>query len=161
MRILGVDPGKDGGLAILQDGELVGGIRMPTYELRGKAVVDGRKVIEWINGDWSEYGVKGFDAAVIENVHAMPKQGVTSSFQFGRMLGGIEVTITSFGKPVHYVTPQQWKRAMGLSRDKQASIDAAKVMFGSAADALIKRKADEGISEAALIAAYWRDKLGA
>ena len=44
---------------------------------------------------------------------------------------------------------------MGLSRDKQASIDAAKVMFGSAADALIRRKADEGIAEAALIAAYW------
>ena len=85
----------------------------------------------------------------------MPRQGVSSSFQFGRMLGGIESLVFSVGKPVHYVTPASWKKAMGLSSDKQASIDAAKIMFGSAADELLRHKADDGVAEAALIAAYW------
>lgn len=158
MRILGVDAGQAGGLALIEDRQLVSGIRMPTYKIRGKAVINSRAVIEWINGDWSEFSRKGFDVAVIEAVHAMPRQGVSSSFQFGRMLGGIEAVVSSFGKPVHYVTPAQWKKAMGLSSDKQASIDAAKLMFGSAADELLKYKADDGVAEAALIAAYWAEQ---
>ena len=148
IRILGVDPGQSGGLAIIHGGRLVKGARMPVLELRGKKQVDARAVIEWLAGD-------AFDVAVIEAVHAMPRQGVTSSFQFGRMLGGIESLVFSYGKPVHYVTPASWKKAMGLSSDKQASIDAAKIRFGSDVDGMLTRKADDGIAEAALIAAYW------
>jgi len=154
-RVLGVDAGQNGGLAIVQGGQLIAGTRMPTYKIRGKAVIDARRVIEWINGDWSEYSQKGFDVAVIEAVHAMPRQGVSSSFQFGRMLGGIEAVVSGFGKPVHYVTPATWKKAMGLSSSKQQSIDTAKLMFGSDADQLLRYKADDGVAEAALIAAYW------
>lgn len=150
MRILGVDPGQSGGLAILHGGRLVKGRRMPVVELRGKKQVDARAVVDW----WGDC-LRPFDAAVIEAVHAMPKQGVSSSFQFGRMLGGIEALVFSVGVPVHYVTPAAWKRAMGLSSSKQASIDAAKLRFGSAADELLQHKADDGIAEAALIAAYW------
>lgn len=150
MRVLGVDPGQTGGLAIVHLGRLVKGTRMPVVKVRGKAQVDARAISDW----WGD-GLVPFDVAVIEAVHAMPGQGVSSSFQFGRMLGGIEALVFSVGKPVHYVTPASWKKAMGLSRDKQASIDAAKIMFGSAADDLIKYKADEGVAEAALIAAYW------
>jgi crossover junction endodeoxyribonuclease RuvC len=109
IRILGVDPGQAGGLAIVHGGRLVKGTRMPVVELRGKKQVDARAVVEW----WSDCLVP-FDVAVIEAVHAMPKQGVSSSFQFGRMLGGIEALVFSVGKPVHYVTPASWKKAMGL-----------------------------------------------
>jgi crossover junction endodeoxyribonuclease RuvC len=147
-RILGVDPGQSGGLAIIHGGQLVRGTRMPIIKIRGKAQLDARAVIEW----WAD---TAFDVAVIEAVHAMPRQGVTSSFQFGRMLGAIESLVFTVGMPVHYVTPASWKKAMGLSSDKQQSIDAAKLRFGSAADALLKHKADDGIAEAALIAAHW------
>jgi crossover junction endodeoxyribonuclease RuvC len=152
IRILGVDPGQTGGLAIVQNGRLVKGTRMPVVELRGKKQVDARAVVEW----WGDCLVP-FDVAVIEAVHAMPKQGVSSSFQFGRMLGGIESLVFSVGAPVHYVTPAVWKKAMGLNRDKQASIDAAKIRFGAGVDQLLKRKADDGVAEAALIAAYWAE----
>ena len=155
-RILGVDPGQTGGLAIVHNGRLVKGIRMPVVELRGKRQVDARAIVEW----WSDC-LMPFDVAVIEAVHAMPKQGVSSSFQFGRMLGGIESLVFSVGAPVHYVTPAVWKKAMGLNRDKQASIDAAKIRFGAGVDQLLKRKADDGVAEAALIAAYWHAKVGA
>jgi crossover junction endodeoxyribonuclease RuvC len=155
MRVLGVDPGQSGGLAILHGGRLVKGTRMPIVKIRGKAQVDARAVVRW----WDDCLVP-FDVAVIEAVHAMPRQGVSSSFQFGRMLGGIEALVYSTGARVEYVTPAAWKKAMGLSTDKQASIDAAKIMFGSAADELLKHKADDGIAEAALIAAYWHAKVG-
>jgi len=155
MRVLGVDPGAQGGLAIIHDGKLVKGTRMPIVKVRGKAQVDARIVLEW----WGDC-LTPFDAAVIEAVHAMPRQGVSSSFQFGRMLGGIEALVSAVGKPVHYVTPASWKKAMGLSSEKQQSIDAAKVMFGADADRMLRYKADDGIAEAALIAAYWRDKVG-
>jgi crossover junction endodeoxyribonuclease RuvC len=153
MRVIGVDPGQSGGLAILHNGRLVKACRMPVVKIRGKAQIDARAVVSW----WGDCLVP-FDVAVIEAVHAMPGQGVSSSFQFGRMLGGIESLIYSTGARVEYVAPALWKKAMGLSSDKQASLDAAKVRFGSAADALLKFKADEGIAEAALIAAYWSDK---
>lgn len=155
IRILGVDPGQAGGLAIIQAGRLVKGTRMPIVKIRGKAQVDARAVVRW----WDDCLVP-FDVAVIEAVHAMPRQGVSSSFQFGRMLGGIEALIYSTGARVDYVTPASWKKAMGLSSDKQASIDAAKIQFGSAADWMITCKADDGIAEAALIAAYWHAKVG-
>ena len=154
IRILGVDPGQAGGLAIIQAGRLVKGTRMPIVKIRGKAQVDARAVVRW----WDDCLVP-FDVAVIEAVHAMPRQGVSSSFQFGRMLGGIEALVYSTGARVEYVTPAAWKKAMGLSTDKQASIDAAKIQFGSAADWMITRKADDGIAEAALIAAYWHARM--
>lgn len=153
MRILGVDPGAMGGLAIVHGGRLVKGTRMPVVELRGKKQVDARAVVEW----WSDCMVP-FDVAVIEAVHAMPKQGVSSTFQFGRMLGAIESLVYAVGSPVHYVTPAAWKRALGLGSSKQGSIDLAKIRFGSQADQLLKFKADDGIAEAALMAAYWGDQ---
>ena len=150
MRVLGVDPGQAGGLAIVHGGRLVKGTRMPIVKIRGKAQVDARAVVQW----WGDC-LLPFDVAVIEAVHAMPRQGVSSSFQFGRMLGGIEALIYATGARVEYVTPAAWKKAMGLGTEKQASIDAAKIMFGSTADELLKHKADDGVAEAALIAAYW------
>lgn len=150
MRVLGVDPGQYGGLAILHGGRLVKGIRMPIVKIRGKASVDARAVLHW----WDDCLVP-FDVAVIESVHAMPRQGVSSSFQFGRMLGGIETLVASTGARIEYVAPATWKKAMGLGSEKRASIDAAKVRFGEVADQLLKEQVDDGIAEAALLAAYW------
>jgi len=158
MRILGVDPGQRGGLAVINGAELESAIRMPTYQFKGKAVIDGRAIINWLAGIGPE-GSAPFQCAVIEAVHAMPRQGVTSSFQFGRMLGGVEVTVTSYGAPVEYVSPATWKKAMGLDRDKASSIDMAKLKFGKRAEELIKFKADDGLAEAALLATYWHAKM--
>jgi Holliday junction resolvasome RuvABC endonuclease subunit len=152
-RVLGVDPGQGGGLAIIHGGRLVKGIRTPVIEIRGKKILDARAVVDW----WGDC-LTPFDAAVIEAVHAMPNQGVSSTFQFGRMLGAIESLIYATGAPVTYVTPSMWKQAMGLTSSKQQSIDSAKLKFGAAADALLKRKADDGIAEAALLAAYWVER---
>lgn len=147
-KVLGVDPGAKGGLAIVCASNLLSGTRMPTMSLKGKVLVDARAIVDWLEG-------QEFDHVVVEAVHAMPKQGVTSSFQFGRSLGAVEGVLATYGKPMHYVQPAQWKRALGLSSSKQQSIDLARTRFGRKADHLIRFKADDGIAEAALLAAYW------
>lgn len=151
VQILGIDPGKSGGLAVVTRTELVDGIRMPVMKVGQKDAVDGRALWRWLEGH-------AIDAVVIEAVHAMPRQGVTSSFQFGRMLGGVEAIAMATGAPVHYVSPAKWKRAMGLSSDKADSISAAKLRYGQAADDLLTHKNRDGIAEAALIGAYWLEQ---
>lgn len=151
VQILGIDPGKSGGLAVVTRTELVDGIRMPVMKVGQKDAVDGRALWRWLEGH-------AIDAVVIEAVHAMPRQGVTSSFQFGRMLGGVEALVMATGAPVHYVSPAKWKRAMGLSSDKADSISAAKLRYGQAADDLLTYKNRDGIAEAALIGAYWLEQ---
>jgi len=147
--ILGVDPGQNGGLALVEDGVLVNGIRMPTLKHRQKKVIDAGEVMMFLRGR--------LGLIVIESVHAMPKQGVSSSFQFGRSFGAIEALMQLQGAPIVYVTPSVWKKALGLSSDKQASIDAAHLRFGDPARRLIRYKADDGIAEAALLAEWgWK-----
>lgn len=154
-QTLGVDPGQAGGLAILGSGqEIVAARRMPLLQVGGKRTVDAYELSRWL----AQYDV---EQAVIEAVHAMPRQGVTSSFQFGRMLGAVEAVVGSLGVPVHYVAPSRWKGALRLSSDKQASLDAFRLRFGvQAAAKYAPRMADEGVAEAALLAAYQQGQGG-
>lgn len=152
MIILGVDPGKTGGLAIVDSAamKILGGCRMPTYKHRGKDIVSGNGVMAFVSGFQ-------IDVAVIEQVHAMPKQGVSSAFSFGRVTGAIEAVAGLITDKLEWVTPVVWKKHFKLSKDKQASIDAAKTMFGDSYH--WKFKADDGIAEAALMARWWLDKI--
>ena len=89
---------------------------------------------------------------LIENAHAMPGQGVSSSFQFGRMFGGAEMVVQYCCDKPMYVTPQAWKGHYGLGSAKNASIALATMMFET--DKFWKLKKHDGVAEAALIAAY-------
>ena len=151
MNVLGVDPGASGGLAIINSKTLkiVRGQRMPTYQLRGKSVVSPDGVMAFADS-------VDVEVAVIEQVHAMPTQGVSSAFSFGRLTGGIEAVAFLIAPRLEWVTPQVWKKHFGLSSNKQESIDAARLKFGSSYG--WEKKADEGIAEAALIARWFIDK---
>jgi len=149
MVIVGIDVGQNGGIAVVKDRVLLDAIRMPTIMVRAKMAVNALAINQWA----AQFGP--FDHVAIEQVSAMPKQGVSSTFQFGRMLGGIECAVQPWGAPTDYVTPAVWKKAMGLSSNKQASIDAAHTAFGSRARELIRFKADDGLAEAALLALYF------
>jgi len=148
LRIVGIDPGQKGGLALLVGGALQDGIRMPMLKHRSKLQLDAPGALQWLTKAQP-------DIIVIEAVHAMPKQGVSSTFQFGRSFGAVEAVATLVGCRLHDVTPTKWKGAMGLSRDKRASFDAGRRLFGNVFDLLCPKLVDEGIAEAALIASYW------
>lgn len=91
--------------------------------------------------------------AVIERVGAMPGQGVVSMFNFGRSYGDVRGVVGALDIPLHFVTPQKWKKHFGLSSDKEECRLRAIRMFPNAAESFRLKKHD-GRAEAALIALY-------
>lgn len=93
------------------------------------------------------------DQAIVENVHAMPGNGVVSMFSFGRALGIAEGVISSFGIPITWVAPVVWKAALKVPADKNAARARASALLPRASHhwPLVKH---DGRAEAALIALY-------
>lgn len=96
--------------------------------------------------------------AVMEKVSAMPGQGVVSMFNFGRSYGDVRGTIGAMDVPLHFVTPQKWKKHFGLPADKEQCRLRAIRMFPNAAESF-KLKKHDGRAEAALIALYGAEVL--
>ena len=155
--VLGIDPGQTGGLALVQGGDgrrlkLLSAMPMPLLNVRKKKIADTIAAYEF-------FCMYVIDIGVTELVSSMPAQGVASSFQFGRAFGGIETLPYRLCATQEYATPSVWKQHMGLSKDKNASIDLATRMFGrAAAEKYWPLKKHDGVAEAALIAAYWIKK---
>lgn len=96
--------------------------------------------------------------AIIELVGARPGQGVTSMFKFGRAFGTVIGVIGTLQLPIHYVSPQRWKKHFRLSAEKEdARREAIRLFPASAAQFL--RKKDHGRAEAALLARFGADTL--
>lgn len=91
--------------------------------------------------------------AVIERVGAMPGQGVVSMFNFGRSYGDVRGVVGALDIPLHFVTPQKWKKHFNLPADKEKSRLLAIRMFPAVAESFRLKKHD-GRAEAALIALY-------
>jgi hypothetical protein len=96
--------------------------------------------------------------AVIERVSAMPGNGAVSMFNFGRSYGDVRGVIGALDIPLHFVTPQKWKKYFGLSADKDESRLRAIRMFPAVAEQF-KLKKHHGRAEAALIALYGAEVL--
>jgi crossover junction endodeoxyribonuclease RuvC len=96
--------------------------------------------------------------AVIERVSAMPGQGVVSMFNFGRSYGDVRGVIGAMDIPLHFVTPQKWKKHFGLSSDKDECRLRAIRLFPAVAESF-KLKKHDGRAEAALIALYGAEVL--
>lgn len=96
--------------------------------------------------------------AIIERVSAMPGQGVVSMFNFGRAYGDVRGVIGALNIPVHFVTPQKWKRHFRLSSDKEEARALALRLFPASADHF-RLKKHHGRAEAALIAKYGAENL--
>lgn len=93
------------------------------------------------------------DAVIIELVGAMPKQGVSSTFNFGEGCGVVRGVVSALGIPYFYVPPSRWKKHFRLSSDKEASRQRALELFPDVAR-LFELKKSEALAEAALIARY-------
>lgn len=150
--ILGIDPGLSGAIALYTQADLVVG-DIPTHELkRGgktKREVDLHKLAAMI-ADCAVYQ----PTVWIEQVGAMPGQGVSSVFAFGKVYGIILGICAANGLVIERVTPQVWKKAMGL---QTAAKDAARARASALLPAHAekwRRVKDDGRAEAALIAIY-------
>lgn len=151
MMILGIDPGLSGAIAFYDtSNESVVVIDMPTVEVtrngKNKREVSPALIADAVAG-------KGIVQAFVERVSAMPGQGVSSMFSFGRSVGVIEGVLAAYEIPVTLVTPQAWMKAMGVRAGKDGSRERAMQLFPQYAD-LFSRKKDDGRSDAVLIAKY-------
>ena len=150
MKILGIDPGIRGGLAIVavnssSAARLVDAIDIPVVGVGAKERIDVLALRDWVLTHRPEH-------AVIERAQAMPKQGSSSGFKYGRAVGSIEATVTGCEIPLTIIEPTAWKKFHQLrGGDKEASRQRALQLFPSA-HALFARKKDHGRAEAALIA---------
>lgn len=146
--IIGIDPGLSGGIAILdQTGALQALEDLPVIR-------DGK--LSWIDGGRLQSllidTLHGRPARVfIERVQAFPKQGRSSAFNFGVGFGSVLGVLQARHLAIELVTPAVWKSAMGLNRDKRASLDKARLLFPMAELSCAKH---EGRAEALLIARY-------
>ena len=92
----------------------------------------------------------------MEAVHAMPQQGISSTWNFARAVGVISAVCELTNYPFHLVSPQKWKGYFGLKADKNEALDLARQLFPKAP---LKLKKDINRAEALLIARYWRDQV--
>jgi hypothetical protein len=152
---LGVDPGLQGGIAVLdKDGTLMALADLPVQRLDSLAWIDGQTLASWI----MEHTAGCSRRAIVERVHSMPAQGVASSFKFGVGFGAVLATVQTLAIPLELVSPSIWKRDMELKgKDKKASLNKARLLWPTAELSLEKH---EGRAEALLIA-LWRIKQGA
>lgn len=155
MIIIGCDPGLSGAIAALDT--LTRTLRvadMPaTKDPKGRTVIDPYSLLDLLSPPTGTQCM-----AVVEHVHAMPKQGVSSSFLFGEVYGALKMAIAAHKIPVHFVTPAIWKKHFGLSSDKGLSRALISNRFpGNAPD--FARVKDDGRAEAALLAIYGHEKL--
>lgn len=151
MTYIGIDPGKTGALAILDDEDYV---RVLPYDKQAYIKALGlfsKKLHPYLSDEAK---------CVLEHVGAMPGQGVTSMFNFGECFGWLQGALDAFSIPYELVRPQKWKKEFSVS-DKNSSIAVARRLFP---DVSLRRnddcrKDDDGMAEALLMAEYARRHL--
>ena len=158
MLIIGIDPGITGAICFFEDGEIKDVIEMPN-------MADGKKNKRQINGSqiFNEISVRIKDIpkkevlVVMEQVSAMPGQGVTSMFNFGQSFGVIKGVCAALKLPIYFVRPMKWKKHFNLIKtNKDASRTKAIEIYPSISNKL-SRKKDSNKADAILIARYFND----
>lgn len=160
MLFLGIDPGLTGALAIVRCApartpELISCIDVPTAGEGAKRRVAVAKLADWL----STYE-RDIKVAYIERAQAMPDQGGSSGFIYGRCTGALEAVVLLHGIPLRSAEPSVWKRAMGLLKQgKEASRSNARLLVTGSSEALA-RKLDHNRAEAMLIAVWGASQQG-
>lgn len=159
--ILGIDPGQSGALAWFDvPTQLLSSIHdMPTQISFNRAHTKERKIIDT---DSLAATMKTYAAqtafAVVEEVHSMPDNGPVQAFKFGFNAGIIKGMLAAFQIPAFYIPPQIWKGLMGLSSDKNKSLELAIKRFPYRANNF-SRKKDDGRAEAALLTLFGLERF--
>ncbi len=156
MIIIGIDPGISGSICFLKEGKILDVIEMPT-------MTDGKKNKRQVNASqiYNEIykridNLENEDTrVVIEQVSAMPGQGVTSMFNFGQSFGILKGVCSAMQLPMYFVRPAKWKKYFNLlNSEKDASRTRAIEIFPYFSSQLSKKK-DSNKADAILIANFY------
>ena len=158
MLIIGIDPGISGSICFLEDGIIKDVLEMPimTEGKKNKKQVNGSQIFNEISFRIKTYEKKNIKV-VIEQVSAMPGQGVTSMFNFGQSFGILKGICSAMQLPIYFVRPAKWKKYFNLiNSEKDASRTRAIEIFPYFSSNLSKKK-DSNKADAILIANYFHE----
>jgi len=158
MLIIGIDPGISGSICFLEDGIIKDVLEMPTMTegKKNKKQVNGSQIFNEISLRTKTYEKKNIKV-VIEQVSAMPGQGVTSMFNFGQSFGILKGICSAMQLSIYFVRPAKWKKYFNLiNSEKDASRTRAIEIFPYFSSNLSKKK-DSNKADAILIASYFHE----
>jgi crossover junction endodeoxyribonuclease RuvC len=156
MLIIGIDPGISGSICFFKDGKIIDVIEMPTMTegKKNKKQVNGSQIFNEISEKIKKLDKKEIKV-VIEQVSAMPGQGVTSMFNFGQSFGILKGICSAMQLPMYFVRPAKWKKYFNLiNSEKDASRTRAIEIFPYFSGQL-SRKKDSNKADAILIASFY------
>ncbi len=156
MKIIGIDPGLSGAIAIIENNKVLGIFDMPVMAegKKNKRQLNSAQLVNIIKEN-----VKKEDetVVVVEQVNAMPGQGVTSMFNFGQTFGAIKGVCAALNLPIFFVRPSKWKKYFELiNSSKDSSRTKVIEMYPSLSNKLSKKK-DVNKSDAILIARFYSE----
>jgi len=156
MLVIGIDPGISGSICFFQDGKIIDVVEMPT-------MIEGKKNKKQVNGSqiFNEisYRIKKVDKkdikVVIEQVSAMPGQGVTSMFNFGQSFGILKGICSAMQLPMYFVRPAKWKKYFNLINSEKDASRARAIEIFPYFSSQLSRKKDSNKADAILIANFY------
>ena len=158
MLIIAIDPGINGAICFFENGEVKDVLEMPTMAegKKNKRQVNGHQMYNELTSRIKEYKTQNIKV-VVEQVSAMPGQGVTSMFNFGQSFGVIKGICAAMQLPIYFIRPTKWKKHFELiNTQKDASRTKAIEMFPKISSILSKKK-DSNKADAILIASFYEN----
>ena len=156
MIIIGIDPGINGAISIIENKKIIEVYDTPT-------MIDGKKNKRQINGAqvtniFKERLNGGKEVVVVvEHVNAMPGQGVTSMFNFGQSFGVIKGICAALNLPIYFVRPAKWKKHFNLIKTNKDASRTKVIEVYPEISSKLHRKKDSNRTDAILIALYFND----
>ena len=156
MKIIGIDPGLSGAIAVMEDNKVLNLFDIPVMSegKKNKRQLNSALLVSLLKENIVSHEEV---AVVVEQVNAMPGQGVTSMFNFGQTFGAIKGVCAALDLPIFFVRPSKWKKHFELiNSSKDASRTKVIEMYPSFAEKLSKKK-DVNKSDAILIARFFSE----
>ena len=156
MLIIAIDPGISGSICFFEDGKILDVVEMPTMieGKKNKKQANGAQIYNEILKRINKIDKKNIKV-IIEQVSAMPGQGVTSMFNFGQSFGILKGICSAMQLSMYFVRPAKWKKYFNLiNSEKDASRTKAIEIFPYFSPNLSKKK-DSNKADAILIASYY------
>ncbi len=153
MKIIGIDPGLSGAIAVLENKKVLNIFDMPVMSegKKNKRQLNSALLVNLIKDNIKNEEV----SVVVEQVNAMPGQGVTSMFNFGQTFGAIKGICAALELPIFFVRPSKWKKHFELiNSSKDSSRTKVIEMYPKLSNQLAKKK-DVNKSDAILIARFF------
>ena len=156
MLIIGIDPGISGSICFFEDGKIIDVVEMPT-------MTEGKKNKRQVNGSqiFNEISQRIHKSenheirVIIEQVSAMPGQGVTSMFNFGQSFGVLKGIFSAMQIPMDFISPVKWKKHYNLINTQKDSSRTKAIEFFPYISSQLSRKKDANKADAILIASFY------